>query len=171
MTWKPSYLTREQMEERRLEGGRLLKAGKLSKAEVARQMGVSRATVSTWAKAVEAKGIRGLRKRKAAGSKSKLNAQQKQKLKYMLDRGAFANGFPTDRWTLERVQQLIQQKFEVVYHPNYLNRLLRKLGFSPQKPLPQAIEQEKELVQAWLQKDWPRIKKVAAARRRNRVLG
>jgi transposase len=171
MTWKPSYLTREQMEERRLEGGRLLKAGKLSQAEVARQMGVSRATVSTWAKAVEAKGIRGLRKRKAAGSKSKLNAQQKQKLKYMLDRGAFANGFPTDRWTLERVQQLIQQKFEVVYHPNYLNRLLRKLGFSPQKPLPQAIEQEKELVQAWLQKDWPRIKKVAAARRRNRVLG
>jgi len=171
MTWKPSYLTREQLEERRLEGGRLLKAGKMSQAEIARQLGVSRATVSDWAKTVEAKGIRGLRKRKAAGSQSKLNPMQKQKLKYMLDRGALANGFPTDRWTLERVRQLIQQKFEITYHPNYLNRLLRKLGFSPQKPLPQAIEQEKELVQAWLQRDWPRIKKVAAARRRNRILG
>jgi transposase len=164
-------LTREQMEERRLAGGRLLKSGKLSQADIARQLGVSRATVSDWAKTVEAKGIRGLRKRKAAGSLSKLNPLQKQKLKYMLDRGALANGFPTDRWTLERVRQLIQQKFEITYHPNYLNRLLRKLGFSPQKPLPQAIEQEKELVQAWLQQDWPRIKKVAAARRRNRILG
>lgn len=171
MTWKPSYLTREQMEERRLEGGRLLKAGKLSQAEIARQLGVSRATVSDWAKTIEAKGIRGLRKRKAAGSQSKPNPMQKQKLKYMLDRGALANGFPTDRWTLERVRQLIRQRFEISYHPNYLNRLLRNLGFSPQKPLPQAIEQEKELVQAWLQQDWPRIKKVAAARRRNRILG
>jgi transposase len=171
MTWKPSYLTREQMEERRLEGGRLLKVGKLSQAEIARQLGVSRSTVSDWAKTIEAKGIRGLRKRKAAGSQSKLKPSQKQKLKYMLDRGALANGFPTDRWTLGRVRQLIQQKFEIAYHPNYLNRLLRNLGYSPQKPLRQAIEQDKALVKAWLQRDWPRIKKVAASRRRNRVLG
>lgn len=171
MTWKPSYLTREQMEERRLEGGRLLKADKMSQAEIARQLGVSRTTVSDWAMTIAAKGIRGLRKRKATGSQSKLNPSQKQKLKYMLDRGALANGFPTDRWTLERVRQLIQQKFEISYHPNYLNRLLRNLGFSPQKPLHQAIEQDKALVKVWLQRDWPRIKKVAAARRRNRVLG
>jgi transposase len=171
MTWKPSYLTREQMEERRLEGGRLLKAGKIRQAEIARQVGVSRATVSDWAKTIQAKGIKGLRKRKAGGVPSKLSQLQKQRLKRMLDRGALVYGFPTDRWTLGRVQQLIQQKFEITYHPNYLNRLLRKLGFSPQKPLPQAVEQEEELVKAWLQQDWPRIKKVAAARRKHRVLG
>ena len=159
------------MEERRLEGGRLLKAGHISQAEIARQLGVSRATVSDWAKTLEAKGMRGLRKRKAAGSPSKLDPSQKRKLKYLLDRGALANGFPTDRWTLERVRQVIQKKFEISYHPNYLNRLLRNLGYSPQKPLPQAAEQEKALVEAWLQRDWPRIKKVAATRRRNRILG
>ena len=48
------------MEERRLEGGRLLKAGKLSQAEIARQLGVSRATASDWAKTIKAKGIKGL---------------------------------------------------------------------------------------------------------------
>jgi putative transposase len=159
------------MEERRLEGGRLIKAGKLSQAEISRQLGVSRATVSDWAKTIEAKGIRGLRKKKAVGSQSKLSKLEKQKLKRLLDRGALANGFPTDRWTLERVRKLIQQEFEVTYHLNYLNRLLSKLGFSPQKPLPQAVEQEKELVKAWLERDWSRIKKVAAARRRDRVLG
>jgi transposase len=171
MTWKPSYLSREQMEERRLEGGHLLKEGKMSQAEIARHLGVSRATVSDWAKIVKAKGIRGLQKKKAPGSESKLSKVQKEKLKRMLDRGALACGFTTDRWTLERVRQLIQREFKVSYHPNYLNRLLRSLGFSPQRPLPQAMEQERELVEAWLAQDWSRIKKVAAARRTNRVLG
>jgi putative transposase len=171
MTWKPSYLTREQLEERRLEGGRLLKAGELTQAEIARQLRVSRATVSEWAKTVEAEGIRGLRKRTAKGGTSKLTNEQQQRLKRLLDRGALANHFSTDRWTLERVRQLIQREFEVSYHRNYLNRLLRQLGFSLQQPLPQAIEQDKELVEAWLQQDWPRLKKVAKNRRRNRVLG
>jgi putative transposase len=171
MTWKPSNLSREQMEERRLEGGRLLKEGKLSQAEIARHLEVSRATVSDWAKILKTKGIRGLRRKKAPGSESKLSKAQKEKLKRLLDRGALACGFAADRWTMERVRQLIQREFEVSYHPNYLNRLLRQLGFSPQQPLPQAIEQERELVAAWLEQDWSRIKKVAAARRRNRVLG
>lgn len=159
------------MEERRLEGGRLLKAGKLSQAEIARQLSVSRATVSDWAKVVESKGIKGLKSRKASGVEAKLNPEQKQKLKKILGQGALRHGFQTDRWTLERVQQVIQEKFKTSYHPKYLSRLLRQLGFSPQKPMPQAIEQEKELVRAWLEKDWARIKKVTAARRRSRVLG
>lgn len=171
MAWKPSHLTREQMEERRLAGGRMLKAGKLSQAEIARHLGVSRASVSGWAKKVEAKGIPGLRKRKAKGGRSKLTAEQQRQLKRWLGRGALACGFSTDRWTLLRVQGLIEREFGVTYHPNYLNRLLKRLGFSPQKPLPQAVEQERELVQAWLERDFPRLKKVAADRRRARILG
>lgn len=159
------------MEERRQEGGRLLKAGKLSQAEIARQLGVSRATVSDWAKVVESQGIKGLKSKKARGVEAKLSQEQKQRLKKILDQGALRHGFSTDRWTLERVQQVIQEKFKTSYHPKYLSRLLRQLGFSPQKPMPQAIEQEKELVRAWLEKDWVRIKKVAAARRRSHILG
>ena len=55
------------MEERRLEGGRLVKAGKLSQAEIARQLGVSQTTVSDWAKVVESQGIKGLKSKKARG--------------------------------------------------------------------------------------------------------
>jgi putative transposase len=159
------------MEERRLEGGCLLKEGKLSKAEIARELGVSRATVSDWAKALRAGGSHHLRRRKAGGRTPKLNRVQQQKLKRLLDRGALAAGFPTDRWTLGRVCELIKREFGVSYHPNSLSRFLKKLGFSPQKPLPRAAERDEVLVKAWLQKDWPRIKKVAANRRNHRVLG
>jgi transposase len=159
------------MEERRLEGGRLLKAGKLTQAEVGRRLGVSRATVSAWAKTVNEEGLRGRHKRKAIGGVSKLTEEQKLKLKRLLERGAQACGFETDRWTLQRVAELIESEFLVVYHPNYLTRLLAKLGFSQQMPMPQAIEQDRKLVQAWLERDLLRVKKLAAARRRARILG
>jgi transposase len=101
MTWKPTKLTREQMEERRLAGGHWLKVGKLSQAQIARQLSVSRTTVSAWAKTVKEEGRRGLHSRKAAGGVSKLSEEQTQKLKRLLRRGALACGFETDRWTLQ----------------------------------------------------------------------
>jgi len=170
MTWKPSYLTREQMEERPKEGGRLLRAGKLTKAGIARQLGVSRATVGAWAKVIEADGLQGLRRRKSSGRASKLTAEHKKRLKRLLDRGALASGYLTDRWTLVRVCELIKKEFGISYHPNSIKRVLDKLGYSVQKPLPRAAEQDEKLVKAWLAKDWPRIKKESAARRNHRVL-
>jgi putative transposase len=158
------------MEERRKEGGRLLKAGKLSKAEIARQLGVSRATVGAWAKAIEADGLRGLRRRISSGRESKLTAEHKKRLKRLLDRGALACGYPTDRWTLVRVCELIKKEFGISYHPNSIKRILDKLGYSVQKPLPCAAEQDEKMVKAWLAKDRPRIKKESAARRNRRVL-
>jgi transposase len=93
MAWTPTYLTREQLEERRLTGGRLLKAGRLSQAEIARELGVSRAAVSGWAKQLAAGGLRALRSHKAPGGPGKLTAGQKAKLKRLLKRGARAAGF------------------------------------------------------------------------------
>jgi transposase len=170
MAWTPTYLTREQLEERRLTGGRLLKAGRLSQAEIARELGVSRAAVSGWAKQLAAGGLRALRCRKAPGGPGKLTAVQKAKLKRLLKRGARAAGFETERWTLGRVRTVIQQEFGVTYHVSYLSQLLHQLGWSRQQPLPRATEREEDLIRAWLTQDWPRIKKGATARRRHRVL-
>jgi transposase len=52
----------------------------------------------------------------------------------------------------------------VSYHVHSINRLLAKLGWSVQRPLLRATEQDEELVRAWLAQDWPRIKKGAALR-------
>jgi putative transposase len=159
MIWKPLKLTREQMEERRLAGGRLLRVGRLTQAEIARRLGVSRATVSAWAQALKAGGLWHLHRRTSHGRPSKLTVQQQRALKRRLKRGARAAGFATERWTLRRVQLLIKRVFGVKYHPNYLNRLLRRLGLSPQKPVPRAAERDEALIKAWLEHNWPRIKK------------
>jgi transposase len=171
MKWKPSYFTRAQMEERRREGGRLLREGKLSKAEIARQLGVSRASVTAWAKVLDEKGMRGLRRKKAQGRASKLSDEQKKKLKRLLKQGAIKAGYLTERWTLERVGELIEKEFGITYHPKGLGRVLDKLGFSLQKPLARADERDEELVKAWLLQDWSRIKKGLAARRSDHISG
>src|SRR5574341_68283 len=159
MEWKPSKLTREQLEERRLEAGRLLKEGQLSQSQIAKQLGVSRMAVSYWAGRYRRGRLKRLQHRVVTGRPSKLTTAQKRKLNQRLKKGALAAGFSTDRWTLERITALIEYEFGVRYHPNYLPRLLRQLGFTLQTPQPAAAERDEKWIRAWLRKDWPRIKK------------
>jgi transposase len=170
MTWTPQKLTRRQLEERRLEGGRLLRDSSLSKAQIAARLGVSRTAVSQWAKRARTGGLRRLAAGVSAGRPSKLTRQQQRALLRQLQRGALAAGFPTDRWALSRIAHMIEREFSVKYHPKYLSRFLRRLGWTPQLPQPVPAERDEELIRAWLEKDWPRIKKSAAARRRDRPL-
>ena len=169
MAWQPKKLTRKQMAERRAEGVRLLQAGEMSQAQIARHLGVSEATISKWKKVLEQKGPAGLQARKASGRPPKLSATDKRQLVEKLEQGALVAGFATEQWTQARVQKVIEQEFGVHYHRDYISRLLHGLGWSVQKMDPRAIERDEELIQAWLSQDWPRIKKSAAARRRDRL--
>ena len=58
--WRPAHLTLEQMEERRLVAATLLRQVQLSQAEIARHLGVSRASVCRWAATLAQEGPRGL---------------------------------------------------------------------------------------------------------------
>jgi putative transposase len=163
MAWRPTRLTREQMEERRLAAGRLPRAGTVSQAEIAREVGVSRASVTRWQQRLARGGIRALRRRRAPGRAPRLTAAQWRQVGRVLDRGAVAAGFETEQWTLRRVAAVIARRFAVRYHPRSLGRALRARGFSPQRPVPRARERDDALVEAWLKGDWPRIKRGLAA--------
>ena len=168
MTWRPQHLTRTQLEERRLEAGRLLQAGQLSHAAIARQVGVSRAAVSTWAKQLRHSlgDLRSLQNRPVPGRPPRLTTAQWQHLLEVMSRGALQAGFDTERWTLRRIRALILVECGVEYHAHYLSRRLKALGWSPQHPAVYARERDEALVQAWLAHDWPRIKKRLAAEAR-----
>lgn len=147
----------------------MLRRNRWTKSEIARQLGVSRMAVSQWATQLAQGGWRRLRRCKRTGRPPKLNPEQLKTLRRLLRRGAQAAGFPTDHWTLARIQKVIEREFHVVYHPNYVARVLQKIGWSLQVPLPRAKERDEALIRAWLEKDWPRIKKGAAERRNHRI--
>ena len=111
MAFQPTHLTRQQMAERRRLGAQLLLQNKLSRAEIARQLGVSRSAVSQWAHQLEVGGLRQLRQRITSGRPAKLSQAQQQALRRLLKRAARRAGFPTERWTLQRVQTLIVSEF------------------------------------------------------------
>ena len=169
MSWRPENLTRTQMAERRQAGMRLLQSRQLTQAAIARELGVSEAAVSQWKTKLETKGQRASEAQPCTGRPAKLTEQQHRQLVRILKQGARKAGFETERWTQQRIQQVIQREFDVHYHQNYISRLMQQLGWSVQKPETRAKERDEDLIRAWLSHDWTRIKKSAAARRRDRL--
>src|SRR5918992_5668580 len=109
MIWRPRHLTRSQREERRLEAGRLLQAGQLSHADIARRLGVSRMAVSTWARQLRQHqgDIGSLHTRPLPGRPARLSAEQWQRVLAVLKDVALKAGFDTDRWTLRRIRAVL----------------------------------------------------------------
>jgi transposase len=147
----------EWMEERRLQGARLLKEG-VSQAEVARQLDVKRQSVHEWAKIMAAQGEKGLA-RVPTGRKPRLNAVQLAQLAECLQNGPQAHGYATALWTTERISKLIHRQFGVRYHRDHVGRLLGQMGWSCQRPTGRARERKEEEIIRWKRVEWPRIKK------------
>ncbi|QRM35521.1 winged helix-turn-helix domain-containing protein [Microvirga sp. VF16] len=157
--WRPTHLTPEQMEERRLVAATLLRQGHLSQADVARHVGVSRASVCHWATTLAQEGRHGLAARPNLGPPSRLDEKAWARLGRLLDRGAVAAGFATERWTLARIAAVIEREFGVHYHPRYLERPLKAHGFSVQRPATRAKESDELMIAVWPKRDWVALKK------------
>lgn len=152
------------IEARRLRGARLLKR-KVPQAEVAREIGVSRQAVSLWAKQLAAvNGAVGKLKAKSLGRPKWLEAEQSDELRSMLLKGALAFGFPTELWTIKRVRALVKREFGMAYSHTGCWRLLRSLGFTPQRPERRAIQRDEAAIVQWKRKRWPALKKTPAAK-------
>lgn len=150
-------MDREVLEQRRLEAGRLFRQG-VWPAEVARRLGVSRQTATVWHHAWQESGTKGLRKAETTGRPALLTAAELHRVEKALLKGPREHGFTTDLWTLQRVAKVIAEATGVEYHPGHVWKLLRRFGWSWQKPSRQAIERDDEEVQRWVREEWPRIK-------------
>lgn len=159
MTWTPSHLTRSQMEERRLEGGRLLNQGKLSQREIAAELGVNEGTVSRWKETLEREGSKGLKARRIPGRPSRLDEQGQQQLLGELRKGAQAHGYPDERWTLVRIAEVLRRTQGVRYDPDHLSVVMRRLGWSVQRPQSKAVERDEERISTWLETTLPEVLK------------
>ena len=64
-------------------------------------------------------------------------------------------------WTLVSIQELIQKRFNKTLHFTSVNRLLKRMGYTYQKPLYRAYEQNPQAVEKWKTEEYPEICKEA----------
>lgn len=145
-----------------LEGRRLraweLRAQGWSQRRIASALGVTEGAVSQWMRrAREGGGAEALRRRPPRGGQPKLDRRRLADLPTYLARGPGAYGFVGDVWTTHRVAVVIQREFGVRYHPAHVCRLLRLVGWSPQKPVARASQRDEAAIRAWLTERWPAL--------------
>lgn len=110
------------------------------------------------------KGSRGLvsKKRGVQGGK-KINGKQAAEVRQLVkDKLPEQLKLSFGLWTREAVQQLILDKYGIALSRWQVGRYLKSWGYTPQKPITKAFEQNPERVKLWLDKEYPAIKKRAA---------
>jgi transposase len=127
---------------------------------IAEALGVTPGAVSRWFAKAEAVGPIALAAKKAAGASPRLTAEQLARLPALLRQGAVAHGFTGNVWTSERVAVLIERTFDVRYAASHVRRLLRKLGWSRQKPIRRATQRDEEAIATWAEERYPELKKM-----------
>lgn len=131
--------------------------------EISQIFGITRQALGKWVKAYRENGIKALKAKRQGRPKggALLPWQSAQIAKTVIDRTPEQLKFPFYLWTREAVAQLIEQRFDKSLSIWTVGRYLKRWGFTPQKPLRQAIERDPVKVKKWLEKDYPAIRKQA----------
>lgn len=152
------YQPKDWREGRRLRGWELYQQGWSQKA-IAEALGVTKGAVSQWIKRGREGGAASLHRRTSPGAPRRLTQEQVAQLPVLLEEGAEAHGFRGALWTCGRVAAVIEAQFAVRYHPDHVSRLLKQLGWSPQKPVTRATQRDEEAIVTWREERWPALKK------------
>lgn len=136
--------------------------------EVAEILNLGQQTIRDYRNAFLLKGASSLVYKRPPGRPSKLTKTQRRKLADLIKAGPQAAGYTSGGWNTPMIQDLIQERFGVSYHPHYLATLLHNLGFSYQKArfVSDHLNEAKRL--EWRQTRWPKI--LRQARRKKALL-
>lgn len=128
--------------------------------EVASAFGVSAQSVTSWVKTYKQSGYEGLKCRKRGPrcvSSKLLPWQCANIVKTISDKTPDQLKFPFVLWTRDAVALLIKEKYGVKLSRWTVGRLLRRWGFTPQKPAKQSYFQDSKRVEKWLKDEYPAI--------------
>ena len=159
-------LTHEQSEYIRIQAVKAVRQKKKSPEDVIKIFGLHRANIYKWLKKYDKGGFAALRSTKAKGPAPKLSLWQKKRVGNYLLKNPTQFRFEYALWTVPMIVELIALKFDVLYSSVQVGRLLSDIGFSRQKPLERAYQQDPEQVAQWLKKSYPAIKKEAKKEKR-----
>jgi len=159
-------LSKEQQVEARRRAVLLLKRG-WHEGDIAEAVGVHERTVRQWKAHQRDHGTEALlrdERGRRPGQGRRLTAAQEQQVRRLIaDRLPEQLKLPFALWTRRAVAGLLEQRFGLKLPVRTMGLYLKRWGFTPQKPLKKAYEQNPKKVKAWLEREYPQI--AASAKR------
>ena len=145
--------TAADLQERRIKVVKWITDGTVSKKEAAKRANVSIRAIDKWLEKYKDRGITGLAPIPAKPPNRKLTDKQ------ILLKGAVHSGFEEDLWNCPRIAAVIKKKLSVSYHPQHIGRLLRRMGWTLQRPAKKAQGRSASDIEKWTKVEWKKIKK------------
>ncbi|NJR76013.1 MAG: winged helix-turn-helix domain-containing protein [Scytonema sp. CRU_2_7] len=144
--------------ERQLRNSILINLGKLAlgQKEKGAIVGLTQQSVSKIFK----KASLGLPlSQKRLGAKPRLSTEQLMELPEFLSKGSESYDFTGDYWTQKRVKYVIEKEYSIIYEVKQVGRILKKIGWTSQKPQKKDAKQDIAKVETWKTETLPALKK------------
>lgn len=127
--------------------------------QIIRKSGMSRSTVFAWQRAWKQGGRQALEAKPIPGRPPTLDDAQLAELASLVaGHTPTEYGFTALLWTRPIIADLVTEHFGVRFQPDWIGTLMRRLGFSAQRPVYQAHESDSARVRAWRTTDYPKIR-------------
>jgi transposase len=122
--------------------------------QIAKILGALPTRICRWCRAYETTGPKGVKiqqRGRKAGSRRTLGSEQEKRLKEMIrDKTPDQLKLSFALWTRFAVQQLIWQQWAMRMPIRTVGEYLKRWGFTPEKPIRRAYEQNPRLFEKWL---------------------
>lgn len=138
--------------------------GGMKQVEAARIFKVSRTAIAKWLRLEEQGGGAALvpkRRGRPSGGGKLRPWQAAWTARLVVDHCPDQLKLPFVLWTRQAVAALIRRQFGITYGLTMIGRLLRRWGFTPQKPMRRAFEKNSLAVKRWLEQEYPALKRRA----------
>jgi transposase len=133
-----------------------------SKTKAAKLFGFSRTSITKYVQEYAVDGEASFQYKKrgvCAGSGQYLSTDQvKELIDLLLNQTPDELSLPYSLWNSRAITHLIEKRFDVRYSGRGMRGLLKRLGFSSQKPIKQAYQRDVKKVDEWLNDTYPAIK-------------
>lgn len=151
-------LPHDALETIRISAVKRVESGE-SPEELAKGLGINRRTLYRWLAAYHYGGEDALKAKPVPGAPRKVSGEVLQKLSATIrDKNPLQLKFEYALWTLAIIREVLRRDFNIKISEVSVGRLMKRIGFTPQRPLYRAWQQNKELVDTWVAEEYPKIK-------------
>jgi transposase len=154
-------LPRDALDEMRRQAMRMREELNLPWKEIARVVGVNVSTVIGWSKRYQREGAAGLksktRGRRYLSGRTLTLAQEWQLRSVIVGENPNQMSLPFALWNRRAVMQLIKVLFDIDMPIRTVGEYLLRWGYTPQRPIKRALEQNPVKVEQWLNESYPSI--------------